>query len=109
MHDELTGTSKPRRGRSVVRAFKIVVALISAPVAFFVIVVALVTVALGLTLGATLWLVGAALGIARDGGGRRLRSTGFHLIRSGPSRWLIKAAVHRARRAWSRAGSSHKV
>jgi hypothetical protein len=109
MHDEVTGGSKPRRVGSVVRVFKIVAALITAPVALFVIVVAVVTVVLWLTLGATLWLFGAAAGIARDGGGRRLRSTGLHLMRSGPSRWLIKAAVHRATQAWHRAGSSHKV
>jgi hypothetical protein len=109
MHDEVTGSSKPHRGGTVVRVFKVMAALITAPVAFVVILVAVVTVVLWLTLGATMWLFGAAAGIAKDGGGRRLRSTGVHLIRSGPSRWLIKAAVHRARRAWKRAGSSHKV
>jgi hypothetical protein len=109
MHEEVTGSNKPRRGGTVVRVFKIVAALITIPVAFVVIVVALVMVVLWLTLGATLWLFGAAAGIARDGGGRRLRSTGAHLIRSGPSRWLVKAAVHRARRAWNRGRSSHKA
>jgi hypothetical protein len=109
MHDEVTGSSKPRRGRRVFRDFKIVAALITVPVAFVFIVVAVVTVVLWLTLGATLWLFGAAAGIARDGGGRRLRSTGVHLLRSGPSRWLIAAAVHRVRRAWNRQGSSHKA
>jgi hypothetical protein len=93
----------------VVRVLEIVAALITIPVAFVVIGVAVVTVVLWVTLGAALWLFGAAAGIARDGGGRRLRSTGVHLIRSGPSRWLVKAAVHRARRAWNRQRSSHRV
>jgi hypothetical protein len=109
MHDQVTGSSKPRRGRTVVRLFEIVVALITASVALVVIVLAVVTIVLWLTLGATLWLVGAAAGIARDGGGRRLRSMGVHLMRSGPSRWLLKAAVHRSRQAWSRRGSAREV
>ena len=109
MHDEVTGSGEPRRGGSVVRVFKTVAALITVPVALVVIVVAVVTVVLWLALGVTLWLFGAAAGIARDGGGRRLRSAGVHLIRSGPSRWLIKAAVHQARRAWNRERSSHKL
>jgi type IV secretory pathway VirB2 component (pilin) len=54
MHDEVTGSSQPRGGGSVVRVFKVVAALITAPVAFAVIVVAVVTVVLWLTLGATL-------------------------------------------------------
>jgi len=108
MHDEVNGTSEPRRGGSVVRVFEIVAALITVTVALVVIFVAVLTVVLWLALGATLWLFGAAAGVARDGGGRRLRSTGVHLMRSGPSRWLVKAVVHQARRAWHRA-SSHKV
>ena len=90
-------------------ASKAVAALIIAPVLFVVIVVALVTVVLWITLGATMWIVGAAAGIARKDGGRGLRSTGLHLLRSGPSRWLVKAAVHPARRAWNRHGSSGKT
>jgi hypothetical protein len=109
MHDEVTGISKSRRGAGVVRFFKIVAALIRASVAFVVIVVAVLMTALWLTLGATLLLFSAVAGIARDGGGRRLRSTGAHLIRSGPSRRLVKAAMHRARRPWNRQRSSHKV
>jgi hypothetical protein len=88
---------------------KFVAALVIAPVLFLVIVVALVTVVLWLVLGATLWLVGAAQGVAKKDGGRRLRSTGLHLMRSGPSRWLVKAALHRARRALNRGGSSRKT
>jgi hypothetical protein len=93
----------------VLDAFKFLAALIIAPVLFVVIVVALVTVVVWLALGSLMWLVGVAAGIAKRDGGRRLRSTGLHLLRSGPSRWLVRAATHRARRALSRQGSSHKT
>src|SRR5205807_4528119 len=53
MHDEVTGSSKPRPGASVVRFLKIVAALITASVAFVVIVVAVLMVVLWVTLGAT--------------------------------------------------------
>ena len=71
MHDEVTGSSKPRRGGKVVGVCKTLAALIITPVAFVVIVVAAVTVVLWLMLGSTLWVFGAAAGIAKDGGGRR--------------------------------------
>jgi hypothetical protein len=90
-------------------ASKAVAALIIAPVLFVVIVVALVTVVLWITLGATVWLVGAAAGIASKDGGRGLRSTGLLLLRSGPSRWLVRAAARSARRPWNRHGSSRKT
>jgi hypothetical protein len=111
MHGQtgMSGRSRPRRKRSPLRIFKIVAALSIAAVAFVVMVVAVLTVLLWLALGAAVWLVGVAAAIARPDGGRRLRSTGLHLLRSGPSRWLIKAAMHRARRAWNRLGPTGKA
>jgi hypothetical protein len=109
MHDEVTASSKPRRGGTVVRVFKVVAALIIVPVVFIVILVAVVTALLWLALGAAIWFVGVAAGIPRPDAGRRLRSRGLHLLGSGPSRWLIKATMGLARRAWNRHGSSHKA
>jgi hypothetical protein len=102
MHDDVTPSSKSRRQRSVLRPFKVATTLIIAPVFFAVIVVALVTVLFWITLGAGVWVVGVAVGIARPHGGRRLRSTGLRLLRSGPSRWLVRTAIHRAGRALNR-------
>jgi uncharacterized membrane protein HdeD (DUF308 family) len=107
--DRVTGTSGPRRKRSPLRVFKVVAALSIAAVIFVVSVVAVVTVLLWLVLGATVWLVGVAAAIARPDAGRRLRSMGLHLLRSGPSRWLVKAAMHRARRAWYRERPAHNA
>jgi hypothetical protein len=106
MPDELTGGREPRRRRRVLGDFKLIAALVIAPILFVVIVVALVTVVMWLVLGVAVWFVGVAAGIRKPDAGRRLRSGALHLLRSGPSRWLVKAAVHRARRAWSRSGSS---
>jgi fatty acid desaturase len=105
----VTAEREHRREAKAVSAFKFVAALIIAPALLIVIVVALVTVVLWLVLGTMMLLVGVAEGITKKDGGRRLRSTGLHLLRSGPSRWLVKAAMHRARRAWSRQGSSRKT
>jgi hypothetical protein len=109
MPDEMSGSSSPRRGAGVVHFFRVVTALIIAPVAFAVIVVAVLTLVVWVVVGASLWLVGAAGAIARPDGGRRLRSAGAKLLRSGPSRWLVKAAVHRVRRAFSALRRRHEA
>jgi hypothetical protein len=104
MHDDEVERSRRGRRFRALTVVKIVPTIIVATVALVVMIVAAVTVLLWLGLGAMLWLVGAAAGVAKPEGGRRLRSTGLRLLRSGPSRWLVRAALHRVRRAWNRDG-----
>jgi hypothetical protein len=109
MHGVNARGSEPRRKWKLLSPFRFAAAVIIGTVAVVVMVVALVTVVFWLVLGSLVWLVGAAAGVAKPQGGRRLRSTGMHLLRSGPSRWLVLAALHRVRRAWSGRGSSSEA
>lgn len=88
--------------------FKVLAALIIAAPVFVIMLAAVMTLVIWLALGAGVWLAGLVAGISRPDAGRRLRSRGLRLLRSGPSRWMIKAAMHRARRVWNRQESSHK-
>jgi hypothetical protein len=97
---------RPHRRWRALGVFRLAAALIVGISALLVTVVALVTVVLWLCVGAFLWLVGAAAAVAKRDGGRRLRRTGLHFMRSGPSRWLVRGARHRFTRAWKRRGSS---